>query len=353
MSTDLIHKESQRRLLALDQCLRLRSKGMTRPQILTKLRAQGFTVSLRTFNRDIRLLRDLNAPVANEYRQAADGSWPVYWFYRDPSWTLSKIHMTDGALFSLLVAQRVMEQFAGLPVANDLRQAFEEITKALNRKVSIRHDTLLPISFSPETAAPVDPAIWAEVARATLQHRYLSLTYRKGWGNERGALSVRTVEPYHIINLQGTWYLLGTASYGNKDLRQFALTRITRAKALTRTFRMPAEFDIDEILKVTFGQFIGNPEDAVEIRVRFNKRIAPLVNARRFSARETRKVLPDGDVEVSFLASQAGPWPLYHIKSWVLSWGSDAEVVAPESLRALVRDEIRVLAARESKTRSA
>ena len=346
MSAELIHKKSQRRLLALDQCLRLHSRGMTRQQITKRLAAQGLELSLSTFNRDIRALRDLQAPLGNDYRKDANGISEVHWFYRDPSWTLSKLRLTDGTLFSLLVAQRIMEQFEGLPVAAHLRQAFDEISDALNRKVSIRHDTLVPISFSAEKPVPVTPHVWAEVARATMQRRRLEMVYQKGWGKESGNAVKRIVEPYHIVNLQGTWYLLATASLVNKDLRQYALTRITQAKALSESFLLPTGFDIDRILGVTFGQFIGDPDNVTEVHVRFNKRVAPLVMSRQFSAWEQKTTLSNGDIDLKFPASAAGPWPLYHVKSWVLSGGVDAEVLAPESLRTMVRDEVRTLAKR-------
>jgi proteasome accessory factor B len=154
------------------------------------------------------------------------------------------------------------------------------------------------------------------------------------------------VAPYHIVNLQGTWYLLASASEKDDSLRQYALSRIQTAKMLEHTFTIPAGFDIDRLLSITFGQFIGDPNKLEEVHVRFKKKVAPLVLSRQFSALEKKTVLANGDIDLRFPASAAGPIPFYNIKSWVLSWGADAEVIAPERLKSEVENEISALAKR-------
>lgn len=329
-----------RRLLEIDQCLRRGQPGMTKAEILQRLERQGMKSSLRSFWRDIQHLRDLGAPINHDaHINAETGDAEERWFYNDPSWTFSRIPMTEGTLFALLVSQRVMRQFAGLPVADELGRAFNEIADAFNRKIAVQHDTLVPISLSSEKPAPVDPTVWHQVAKAAMRHRRLLITYKKGWGNEAGEVATRNVAPYHIVSLQGTWYLLATASETDDALRQYALSRILKAKMLEHAFTIPADFDIDRLLSITFGQFIGDPSDVEEVHVRFKKKVAPLVMSRQFSAREKKEALSNGDIDLRFPASAAGPWPFYHIRSWVLSWGADAEVLAPETLKAIVRNE--------------
>jgi len=336
----------QRRLLEIDQCLRRGRPGRTREQILDTLRSVGFEVSVRTYWRDIDRLRALGAPVNHDtVVDPATGIKEERWFYNDAAWTFSQIPMTEGTLFALLVSQRVMRQFAGLPVADELKRAFDEIADAFNRKIAVQHDTLVPISLSPETPDPVKPEVWTQVAQAAMRHRRLKISYRKGWGNEKEEVTVRNVAPYHIVNLQGTWYLLATASETDDALRQYALSRIQKAKMLEHAFTIPGDFDIDKLLSITFGQFIGKLDDVEEIRVRFKKTVAPLVMSRRFSVSENKTVLPNGDIDLRFPASAAGPFPFYHIRSWVLSWGADATVLAPEKLKIAVREEIKKMSA--------
>lgn len=346
MKIEFTCNKKQQRLLALDQIIRQsKSKGITRKEILAKLKRQGISVTLSTFNRDTEMLRgDLKAPLNNEYLQKADGEWEVRWFYTDPSWTLSDISLAEGTLFALLVSRQVMEQYAGLPVAKDLQSAFDQIADTFNKQVTIQHETMVPISFSAEKTSDVDPEVWNAVIQATMRHRRLQINYRKGWGNEGGKTEKRSIHPYHIVNLQGAWYLLGTASVTDMALRQYAMSRIMEAKTLDHHFDIPDTFDIKKIMDVTFGQFIGDPAHVETVHVRFSQRVAPLVQSRHFSGREERAVLPDGSIELKFPASAEGPWPYYHIKSWILSWGADVEVLGPEQLKTLVTEEIKKLA---------
>ncbi|MEI7946518.1 MAG: WYL domain-containing protein [bacterium] len=351
MKIEFTCNKKQQRLLALDQIIRQsKSKGITREEIIKRLARQGIIISLSTFNRDTEMLRgDLKAPLNNDYLQNANGEWGVRWFYTDPAWTLSDISLTEGTLFALLVSRQVMEQYAGLPVAKDLKSAFDQIADTFNKQVTIQHETMVPISFSSEKTSDVDPEVWNAVIQATMRHRRLQINYRKGWGNEDGKTEKRSIHPYHIVNLQGAWYLLGTASATDMALRQYAMSRIQEAKVLDHHFDIPETFDIKKIMDVTFGQFIGDPDRVETVHVRFSQRVAPLVQSRHFSGREERAVLPDGSIELKFPASSEGPWPYYHIKSWILSWGSDIEVLGPEQLKALVAEEIKKLAACASK----
>ena len=78
-------------------------------------------------------------------------------------------------------------------------------------------------------------------------------------------------------------------------------------------------FDIDKILEVTFGQFIGDPNNIAEVHVRFNKRVAPLVMSRQFSAAEQKKVLPGGDNPAFCSSRVSGNWCArrLHNRGWM------------------------------------
>ncbi|MFL5322112.1 MAG: WYL domain-containing protein, partial [Myxococcaceae bacterium] len=78
---------------------------------------------------------------------------------------------------------------------------------------------------------------------------------------------------------------------------------------------------------------VPNPVgDSGQVRVRFSKVAAPYV-MERFGA--TARPLADGGVDVFVTADQA--W----ITQWVLSFGGEAEVVAPPEFRAAVEKAAR------------
>ena len=120
MPNDIILPENSRRLLELDKILR-QGKKNAKPfdLILNNLRKHGFRTSRRTLNRDIALLRKQGANIKVEYRQGEEARVP-HWYYENPSWTISPCPVTKSTIYSLLTAQRAMEQYIGLPLAGDI-----------------------------------------------------------------------------------------------------------------------------------------------------------------------------------------------------------------------------------------
>jgi predicted DNA-binding transcriptional regulator YafY len=339
---DFFHTAQQKRILTIDACLRT-GAGMTRQQICRRLQTQGFATSLRTFMRDIDYLRkDLQAPVNHDsLPHGPGGTKAELWFYSDPSWTLGSFRMTQGTLWALLVAQRVVERYAGLPVAAELKKAYDQLAESLNCTVTIKHDVLAPISFAEEEPETIPCEVWNPILKATLKHKVLRIEYAKGWDDLPGKVAARIVRPYHIVNLQGSWYLLATAADDTATVRQYAVRRIRRATVENDAFLMPGDFDIKKVLARTFGRFIGDPDTTVALTVRFAARVAPLVMERQFHPSERKVMGKDGTVLVSFPVTSSGPWPFYHVIGWILSWGPDAEVLGPPEVRQGVADACR------------
>lgn len=332
------------RLLALDQLLRTRD-GLTRESICARLSTSGFQTSERTFFRDIERLRsDYHAPLGGDPelpRQARQlaGKPDTKWKYDDMSWTLGKVEATEGDLFALFVAREVVQRYAGLPVGEELGRVYSGLAKTMNRKITIESHSLQPIAFLPEKRTPIRADIWKPLLEATMKQEQLRITYRKRWKGD--VVSTRTVCPYRIASLQGEWYLLASASASDMSLRQYVISRISSAGKTGNPFAVPEDLNIDDALANTFGTFVGDSKQLVKVRLRFSKTVAPLVRAREFHPWQQLSPLKNGDVELSFDASTSGPWRLYHVKSWVLSWGRDVEVLEPQYLRREVAEEAR------------
>ena len=346
--SDFFHTKQQMRILEIDRLLRHHGE-ITRQQICDKLSQKGYSASRHTFVRDIQHMReDLGAPLGNESRPCTTepcGQRTV-WFYRDKNWTLGSLQLTEDTLLSLFIVRESVAQYAGHPLADELSDIYDKLGESLNRKITLHEDVLAPVSFAPLQRHTIDSETWRAVLQATNRGKQLHLTYRKGWPPEESSDKARTIHPYHVVNLSGSWYLIGSESETDFSIRQFSMERIVKAKVLKTNCEMPQDFDIQERLDCTFGRFMGDPKQTVMVKVIFDQRVAPLVRERQRGPKEKTRTLPDGRIEVSFPASTAGPWPLYNVKSWVLSWGPDVEVVEPPDLRDLVRKDIEEMRAK-------
>ena len=146
----------------------------------------------------------------------------------------------------------------------------------------------------------------------------------------------RKINPYHIASLQGEWYVFAF-DHLSGDLRQFAIPRIQDATLTEERFEIPADFDPDKFLSVTFGRFaLGEPVETVKLL--FDKDVAPWVLERQWSPKQAITRRANGAVELSFRT--AG---LYEVHRWVLAWGHKVRVLAPKELKDMVRQEIKLM----------
>ena len=97
------------------------------------------------------------------------------------------------------------------------------------------------------------------------------------------------------------------------------------------TFEIPDEFDLDEFMRSSFGVFVGEP---TKVKVRFSAEIAGYIKEKIWH--ESQQLLEQRDGSVIFEAEVAGT---KEIKLWIMSWGSQALVLEPESLQEKIRSE--------------
>ena len=100
-----------------------------------------------------------------------------------------------------------------------------------------------------------------------------------------------------------------------------------------RSFEVPATFSLDEYFKGSWEVFTGAP---VTIKLRFSARAARLVEEVRWHV--SQKLSPATEGRLNFEAEM----PLSpELTSWVLSWGSDCEVIEPAELRGQILSDLR------------
>jgi proteasome accessory factor B len=293
--------------------------------------AEDLEVSVKTAQRDLDYMRDrLNAPI--EYDPLKKG-----YFYTSGNWFLPALSLSEGDLLAVLLASRVLEQYHGTPVARQLEAIFKKIAESLPEKISIQPELVFSrFSFSGPPAKPVDHEIWAVIVRGLLHQRSVQMKYR---AMETDEAKERVIDPYHIANLQGEWYVFAH-DHSADELRQFAIPRMQTAKVTDNRFEVPADFDPNRFLSVTFGRFAIGGSKPHEVKLLFDKGLTPWVIERQWSPQQSIKKRSNGQIELSFPA--AG---LYEVYRWVLAWGNGVRVLAPKELKDMVRDEIKALAA--------
>jgi proteasome accessory factor B len=282
---------------------------------------RALEVSTKSIHRDVAFMRDrLDLPI--EYDDRRFG----YCYTQEVS-AFPTLQITEGELFALLVAEKAIQQYRGTSFERPLLSALKKMAASLPDTVSLHlADWDQTISFRTSAEPLLNLETFDALARAAARREQLEITYRKPG---RAQAEPRVVDPYHLANVNGEWYLFAF-DHLRGDLRTFVPARIRSVRPTGKTFTRPAGFSVDERLRHSFG--VHSAEGKFEVVLRFTPRVADYIREKRWHPSQQLRALKGGGVELRLKLSSLG-----EIQRWVLGWGGDAAVLQPAELAASVR----------------
>lgn len=295
--------------------------------------ARELEVSTRTVLRDIEALSAAGVPVYAE--RGRHGGFALL-----PGFQTELIGLNHDEALALLVAgSRSRTQTFGLgsALASAMRKVVDALPESHRTTAAGAAQRLL---IDPQTdllsralvAEEVPDAVLAEVRRAVLAGHKLRIHYAA----VNQAPKWRTVDPIGLVTVRNQGYLLATRSGADRTYR---LSRILAAEALPEPAQRPDRVDLDRIWRERSTQF-RTGGDTMTALVRVNPaRQEDLVR----TALAVRQKGTDSHgwlrLEATFQDSRHAEWAL-----WVL--GTDAEALAPRSLRTSLRNRAAAIATR-------
>ncbi|MGH3441798.1 MAG: helix-turn-helix transcriptional regulator [Nitriliruptorales bacterium] len=219
--------EKAERLVNLTVALLEARRPMTLTEIRAKLPGYGQDdpeTARRMFERDKEDLRRLGIPVRTVATDAFESEWG---------------YVVDREEYELPPLRLDAEQVAALALALELTG--EESARLGLAKVAALAPDPRPAPVPP---AQIDLGLAAEgeVADALVERRIVAFGYRDADGVE----SVRTLDPYGLVQRRGNWYLVGR-DHSRDDIRAFRLDRIVsgpRAEGPPGAFTPPEHVDL-------------------------------------------------------------------------------------------------------------
>lgn len=255
-----------------------------------------------------------------------------YHTYAEGSKTLSNTGLRQDELNTVNDAMLILKRFEGLPQLDwmgDLENKLYSTSRLgenTNSVVSFQRNQYL--RGMEEWYKPIFDAI---VARKTIRLQYHP--FGKDFMNV-------DISPYHLKQYNNRWFLIGKRSdYGG--LSNYAIDRIESIEDSEKPFEsLPDDFSFDEFFEDVVGVSVieGAPVENVTLYVspqRFSyidsKPLHPSQSVKR-------QPLPDGRFQVN-LKVQIN----MELRTLLRSFGADIEVIAPESLRNQMADEVSAL----------
>jgi predicted DNA-binding transcriptional regulator YafY len=195
--------------------------------------AQRLDVDLRTVQRYIVRLKDLNIPI--------DSSPGVGGAYRlRPGFRLPPLVLTNEEAFALALGLRALHQIGLAAFAPATEGALAKLGRVLPEALreSIRAiEEVVAIEPGPWVVPTSVESLIAAASAIRTGHR-LSFIYEA----HSKTISTREIEPYGLMHGDGRWYLIGHC-IARKAMRTFRLDRATQLKICPNTFEPPSGFD--------------------------------------------------------------------------------------------------------------
>lgn len=167
-----------------------------------------------------------------------------------------------------------------------------------------------------------------EVYEAILLKRKVEIAY---YSLHSDAVSVRIVQPYAIFEYNGWLYMTGHCEKREKQL-DFKLSRIRKLTLTDEVYTLPSDFDLDTYLQGGIGIY---QEEPVQVQLKISHPMSQIVKEKVWvENQEIREIA--NERAILFSAEVRG---YTELKSWVMSMGSQVQVLAPERLAHDIQEE--------------
>lgn len=301
------------RLLAI--VLELQGKGRQRAEDL----AATFETSKRTIYRDIQALGQAGVPLISV---PGHGYSLMKGYFLPPlSFTTDEATMlllgSDFMAQSFDAQYREAAQSAGRKIAGVLPEKLRDEVQYLQN--SIRFITV----GGPEHSA--EPEMLQQLRRAIIKRTTVRFCYHTRHTEEgKSGQSIREADPYALVHIATTWYLVAYC-HMRQGIRNFRLDRIENLELLTKTFKRPSDFSMQDHQE-------RQPRNLI-VRALFDMAVARWVHESRFYYAVAEEETPEG-LMVTLKVRQES-----EVLQWLLSWGRHVRVLEPESLRMRLVEE--------------
>jgi len=276
-----------------------------------------FNKSRRTILRDLKELKAIGVPYRYNTKTAS--------YTIDPEFFLPPIDLNFREALSLsLLAHKVANQIqlpfrssallAALKIESNLLPQIRQDCNAALRNISVR--------LQPRATTDLLDKTFEQLQRAIAEKRIVVIKYRSF---SEGRDIDTELYPYHLMFNCNCWYVLGFAGiYSSTHI--FRINRIKELTILDRCFISNEKFDLREYLGRAWSML---PEGKIyNIILRFLPKVAEDVSEVQWHSTQRITLDSDGSVTVEFRVDG-----LSEITRWILSYGDQVQVIAPQVLR--------------------
>lgn len=278
---------------------------LEREQVTAAELAERFEVSVRTIYRDIDALSAAGIPV---YAEAGRGGG---------------IRLMDGfsldkAIFSEAEKETILAALQSLAAAENTGG---EVLKKLSALFHMQAESWFEIDFSRWGMVPGEQSKFELLKSAVIQHRQVRIVY----AGTNGSHTTRRIQPLKLLCKSGAWYVKAYCME-KEDFRIFKISRIMELSLLEETF-LPMMYPEEHGIRET---------DLRDIILRFSADAAYRVYDEFDTSQIERQ--ENGDL-IARAKMPEDAW----LAGYLLSFGTQVEVIEPAYLRRVLAEQARMI----------
>jgi len=282
------------------------------------------TLHVRTLHRDLLALQAAGIDV--DVHEIPGGR--KVWKFGTKARTAVKITASATELIALSMSRDLLYPLAGTPFWQGIESFWSKLQEELPasvRKHYQEYRQTLYVRGMPAKSYQKQHGMLATIHRAILEHRVIAIEYQPP-GKE---VQKRKIEPYAVVFYNSSLYILAAAHEipeGQDRIRHLKLDRFLMTDDTNQSFKVPADFNLEEHLGQGTGIFSGGKP--LNFKVRITARGARWVTEDPWHPDQQVEQQPDGGIILSVKAAHE-----LEIIPRILALGSEGELLAPESSR--------------------
>lgn len=303
-----------------------REQGVTLQELSAELQT-----SQRTIQRDLDLLTSVGFPLQSTTGPHGRKHW------RRLAGEIPSINLNLTEAASIYLSRKLMEPLAGTDLWVGAQEAYQKFQCAFDKR-TLKYLDKLAQAFHATRFGTGDYSTYGETIDTLMisieDHKVVTLSYQSQRTTEPAE---RDVHPYHLIYHRGTLYLVAYA-VEHSEFRNYKVDRISSAVADPKSLPfVPLKFDLETYLAGSFGIYQGHQKPTT-VRVLFHPPVVRYVLEKHWHDSEKLTKQPDGTLLAEFQLTD-----FHELTTWLLSFGPQAEILEPPSLRKEIATTIQAM----------
>ena len=308
------------------------SAGATLDELLQFV-PEDYPKNSRTIRRDLEALEAAGYPLVTD-RVNGQTRWRLMEGFSN----IPALGFSATELMALTFSRNLLKPLDGTEIQASLNSALNKVAAALPPQAHeyVRGmEQIFSVGLGPHKSYrqhknTIDTISQAIDKRRTAQMRYYSAS--------RDHTSRREVDPYFLRYAAGGLYLIGHCHL-RKEVRMFAVERIRSIALTDHPYQMPLGFNVDEYVQDALG--IMRSGRRIEIELLFSKKAAAWVKDKSWHPSQETKLLKDGRLKMTLKVADND-----ELLGWILSFGSQVQVMRPDGLSQKVKQEAKKIVLR-------